>query len=125
MADPIIECERCHRKYQVSAQYAGKAIRCRNCDHVIPIPRGPERRPFVAQRAVPVVDVEVVGDDEAEGGTETVEEHVAASHTSGLSSRERRRERRRPLIRWLPTSLPALVAAGRVHPPARVRGRPE
>lgn len=93
MADPIIECERCHRKYQVSAQHAGKAIRCRNCDHVIPIPRVSERRPFVAHKAVPVVDAEIVEDEDASAGTETVEEHVAACHTSGLSSRERRRER--------------------------------
>lgn len=93
MADPVIECERCRRKYQVSAQHAGKAIRCRNCDHAIPIPLASERRRFVAQRAVPVVDAEIVGDDSADAGAETIEEHVTAPQSPGLSPRERRRER--------------------------------
>lgn len=45
MADQIIECERCQRKYRVPGQLSGNAFRCRNCDHVIPIPDLTEKSP--------------------------------------------------------------------------------
>lgn len=93
MADLFIECERCRRKYQVASQHAGKAIRCRNCDHVIPIPRVLESRPGVAQRAMPDVEEDIEADD-----TETFEEQRPARESSGASLRERRRERRSRIL---------------------------
>lgn len=93
MADLFIECERCRRKYQVPSQHAGKAIRCRNCDHVIPIPRIPDSRPVVAQQAMPDVEEDVEEDD-----TETFEEQRPARESSGASLRERRKERRSRIL---------------------------
>lgn len=42
MADQIIQCERCQRKYQVPQHLAGKAFHCKNCDHVVLIPDLPK-----------------------------------------------------------------------------------
>ena len=93
MADLFIECERCRRKYQVPSQHAGKAIRCRNCDHVVPIPRVLESRSAVAQPAMPDVEEVVVEDD-----TETFEEQRPTREPSGASLKERRKERRSRIL---------------------------
>lgn len=38
MTDQIIVCNKCDRKYQVSAHHAGKSFRCRECSELIAIP---------------------------------------------------------------------------------------
>ena len=83
MPDPIIECERCRRKYQVPAQHSGKAFRCRNCDHIIPIPRMED------SNIVAPEDVSIVDDDERWQETEVEQ----PTRRPAVSARERRRER--------------------------------